>query len=472
MFLFLLFSFNSYSKVIYFDINPDVTLQGSEQQPHELYQIDFNNDSLVEALIVHFYIPGIACYGEMSLNQDGYSDMITDVNNFPKALDSGTVIDSNSQIWYQPFPPSISLIMTQNWRGMNDRFLGIRFKKNNQYYYGWVRLTYPSDEKCVIVKEYAFEDIPHKGINAGEFNLFEPDISLSLTSIDFGKLILGNIKDTSITITNSGNAKLIIDNIDLKGNDSADFILSEDKSGFSLDPGLSKQIKITFKPAAIGSKTALVSFVNSHGITAAIDLKGNCGNQPEPALIISTQNVAFGDTDVGCSKDTSISVSNTGTADLLIENVVISGVNELEFIILTDLSYTTLIPSESKQLIIRFAPIDKGAGKTSSINFISNSKINPSITLTGNGKEPVSVEDNTESAKITIYPNPAQNFISLKIENHTNIYEHNVEIYSITGEKLILCNYTEIIDIGSFPIGLYFVKYNNFITHFIKNSFE
>lgn len=80
-----------------------------------------------------------------------------------------------------------------------------------------------------------------------------------------------------------------------------------------------------------------------------------------------------------------------------------------------------------------------------------------------NLKSDVGINDNI-SNEITIYPNPANDFISIKS------IEIGIEysIYDIKGTLLTSGNTDNFIDISNFPCGVYFIKLNNKIHKFTK----
>jgi hypothetical protein len=56
------------------------------------------------------------------------------------------------------------------WNGSVNQYLGVRVKRNAQYYYGWIELTHQissTGEDQLIVTRTAIETVPNKAINAG-----------------------------------------------------------------------------------------------------------------------------------------------------------------------------------------------------------------------------------------------------------------------------------------------------------------
>ena len=91
----------------------------------------------------------------------------------PLALDKGDSISENEVYWNsnQEHP------MTMNyqgpvgaygyWQGVQDKYLGLRIKINNDYQYGWARLDVSEDAKTFLIKDMLIETTPNKGVTAG-----------------------------------------------------------------------------------------------------------------------------------------------------------------------------------------------------------------------------------------------------------------------------------------------------------------
>ncbi|HWY56377.1 MAG TPA: hypothetical protein VNZ03_18070 [Terriglobales bacterium] len=64
--------------------------------------------------------------------------------------------------WYGPW--------VNGGEGVKDRFLGLRFKINGLYHFGWARISVTTTKNTftAVLKGYAYETIPHKAIIAGQ----------------------------------------------------------------------------------------------------------------------------------------------------------------------------------------------------------------------------------------------------------------------------------------------------------------
>ena len=109
--------------------------------------------------------------------------------------------------------------------------------------------------------------------------------------------------------------------------------------------------------------------------------------EPEPALSVSPLSIDFGDVVVGETATEQVTVTNVGTADLIVSSIVISGVDADNFSV--DETPFTLAPGESQTLDVSFTP-DEVRSFSASLDIDSNGG-SKSVTLTGSGVVPPSL---------------------------------------------------------------------------------
>src|SRR5882672_7665925 len=75
------------------------------------------------------------------------------------------------------------------WTDSLDHFVGMQLEVNNKKYFGWIRCQVFQSPLKLIVKDYAFQNTPRKGIPAGaEFDgdscvdLHEPNNTRNLAT--------------------------------------------------------------------------------------------------------------------------------------------------------------------------------------------------------------------------------------------------------------------------------------------------
>ena len=154
------------AQIIYTDINPDSTFIASLQDPWAMYQLDLNNDGSQDFTITHFHPSANLFIVEMNCSQYGECEVLTDANGIPKALNKNDLIDAQQSSWYNSYANAMH--MSDNWKGMSDKILGLRILKNSNWYYGWTRLDVPADETFFTIKDYAYQSSPGLGLKAGE----------------------------------------------------------------------------------------------------------------------------------------------------------------------------------------------------------------------------------------------------------------------------------------------------------------
>jgi outer membrane protein OmpA-like peptidoglycan-associated protein len=100
----------------------------------------------------------------------------------------------------------------------------------------------------------------------------EKSFSLAKDLINFGKVRIGSTRDTTAyaILKNTGSLPLVISKIENAGPDKIQFTLA-DPNGFILQPGESKNSKISFKPVKAGRTTTNILF-RINGILTSTDV--------------------------------------------------------------------------------------------------------------------------------------------------------------------------------------------------------
>ncbi len=110
---------------------------------------------------------------------------------------------------------------------------------------------------------------------------------------------------------------------------------------------------------------------------------------PSPQISVSSTSLDFGPVHVGDSSFTNLTISNSGSADLIIRQITFSGANTLDFNTRNDnCTGTTLSPSQSCILQIVFSPHSTGP-KSAALAISSNDPNTPTqtVSLTGSGTD-------------------------------------------------------------------------------------
>ncbi len=238
---------------------------------------------------------------------------------------------------------------------------------------------------------------PHSVPLTGSGNgVAAPIASLSPTSLAFGSQDTGTTSTAkTATMTNNGSAAMGITSVGLVGPDSADYVITANGCGTSLAIGASCSVAVAFKPTTATAKAATLRFADAAaGSPHDVALTGTGTTPPppppppaQPAIAITPASLAFGDQEIATSSAVqSVTVKNTGEADLSIGSTAISGT---DFVKGTDsCANTTVAVAGTCTIDVRFSPATAGA-KSATLTIIDNAPGNPhTVGLSGNGTPP------------------------------------------------------------------------------------
>lgn len=101
-----------------------------------------------------------------------------------------------------------------------------------------------------------------------------PDITFNPSSRDFGWVVVGaSSAAQTITITNSGNADLVIGNITKSGANAAEFTIKNNSaSNQTVVPGNSVSLQVVFSPASVNGKSATLSIPSNDPNEATVNV--------------------------------------------------------------------------------------------------------------------------------------------------------------------------------------------------------
>jgi hypothetical protein len=116
--------------------------------------------------------------GSSVMVQNGEELVINALWSFP--LEKETVVRENPVsgcIWTEPlmkaFITGSSKTPTSEeysglWIGKEQKYMGIRFKLDGKFHYGWVKLSHDKLKDEVTINDYAYSKLPEQGIAAGK----------------------------------------------------------------------------------------------------------------------------------------------------------------------------------------------------------------------------------------------------------------------------------------------------------------
>ncbi len=236
---------------------------------------------------------------------------------------------------------------------------------------------------------------------------------------DFGNANTGggNVVRT-FTIENTGTATLTISTINVTGTNAAEFVVSGAPS--SVTAGSSATFNVTFTPAAVGTRTATVHVNNSDcdeadydfavqgtGVTPCLDeinVKGNNVTITDgDATPSAADHTDFGNASTGGGNVVrTFTIENTGTGNLTISSITVTGTNAAEFVVSSG-QLGVITAGSSATFNVTFTPTALGA-RTATIHVNSSDcdEADYDFAVTGNGVAACPAEINVKGNNTTI----------------------------------------------------------------------
>ncbi|ATB29296.1 choice-of-anchor D domain-containing protein [Melittangium boletus] len=172
-------------------------------------------------------------------------------------------------------------------------------------------------------------------------------------TIDFGQVRVGTLSVQALVLANKGSTPTRIESIQLSGGTAfaLDFMPA---LPFTLQPQSTLTLELRFQPSSRGqvAQTLTITSNDPANPTVAVSLQG-AGVAPQ--LVVEPSPILeFGDVRVGSSKESIVTLSNKGTAPLLLTSLSIQGP---PFVLLSPPpSPFVLAPFQSISLKVRFVP--------------------------------------------------------------------------------------------------------------------
>ncbi len=220
----------------------------------------------------------------------------------------------------------------------------------------------------------------------------KPVININPSSIDFGKTVIGNPVVRSIEVQNKGNADL---SVEATVDNPAFTVISQCSR---IQPGNRCELQVRFTPDKIGKiKGKLTLTTNDpEKPDISIPLQGEGLPIPEPDIDVDKTDFDFGNVYIGNEKKVSISIRNTGTADLEISRIELL---DREYFKIIKNNCETVAPSKECKIEVSFRPETTGTFSTS-LKIFSNDKDEGLVEIRLKGKgvkqpEPVIKLDKT-----------------------------------------------------------------------------
>jgi hypothetical protein len=263
---------------------------------------------------------------------------------------------------------------------------------------------------------------------SGFGNTLFPILVLSNSSFNFGIVSVGTFKDTVVTISNNGT-----DTLKISGVTTSTGVFTGRPTVRTVPPGQSFKDTLRFVPASTGGYSGRIFIAgNAPSSPDTITVSGT-GHAPFPILILSRSVVNFGTVKVGQHKDTTITITNSGTDTLRISSSTAS-----LSVFSARPAVRKVFPGQSVLDTLRFAPVATG-GFSGRIVVVSDALSSPdTISVSGTGNPATDVYDPATPDAYSLeqnYPNPfnPSTIIRYGLRSRSTV---RLAIYNIVGQKV------------------------------------
>jgi HYDIN/CFA65/VesB-like, Ig-like domain/Cep192 domain 4 len=206
-----------------------------------------------------------------------------------------------------------------------------------------------------------------------------PTLSVDPPTLPFGNMSVGSSNVQAVTVSNNGPTNLVISQATATGGEFSAIGLV---APLTIAAGQSNRFVVRFAPTVAGSATGSIGLVsNARNSPTAIELSGT-GLASPPAINVNPSRLAFGDLYVGVSSAQTVTISNTGSTEVVISQATITGGG---FRIIGLTAPLTIAAGESKDFKLSFAPAAAGifTGRIMLVGIGANPLA--TIALAGNG---------------------------------------------------------------------------------------
>jgi hypothetical protein len=211
--------------------------------------------------------------------------------------------------------------------------------------------------------------------------IFSPTSSSGLAAnpatVNLGNVNVGSNSSQTLTLTNTASSSITISKVATTG---TGFSASGIAVPLSLAPGKQASVKVSFAATSMGIATGSMAVTsNASNPTLPVALSG-VGMQPQISAVPAS--VSFGVVAVGVSNTQTLTIRDSGNADLILSQAAVSGTG---FSIGGPTLPATVTPGHSVAFTVRFSPAVTGSA-AGTISIGSNAPHSPLIVpVSGSG---------------------------------------------------------------------------------------
>lgn len=223
-----------------------------------------------------------------------------------------------------------------------------------------------------------------------------PKITASTPNISFGNVALNGNKTMNLTITNTGEGDLVLSGNLFVSGDSPNFEVTTGDilNNITLKKDETHQFVLKFSPDEARQYTSKFQIFSNDPTASVFEVPVSGIGGGGPAVIANVQSVDFKGVQINTNSVQTVTLTNTGNADLVISAINIAG-NDAAAYSITEgnpgSTPITIAPNATSNFKIQFAPTQVKPYNNASVVVVSNAGTNFTLAITGEGSPGTSV---------------------------------------------------------------------------------
>ncbi len=263
------------------------------------------------------------------------------------------------------------------------------------------------------------------GVTAPNITVTDAVVPVDDLQIPFGNVTEMATADQVVTVTNDGNADLLIYDVAMANPLAAPFsVQNDDCSNQTLTPASSCTFTVWFSPTAGGAFTDTLDIpsndADENPVTVGVSGTGTPTPVPDIAVTdaiapADDQQIPFPDLTVGNSNNQTLTIANDGNADLVIGTIAQADVLVAPFSVVNDNCSGQMVAVAANCTIdVRFAPTAAGTSNDS-FDIPSNDPDENPLTVSVSGTGLVAAVNNPPSSPSLVSPADGQQGLSTTV---------------------------------------------------------
>lgn len=165
-----------------------------------------------------------------------------------------------------------------------------------------------------------------------EFVVPAPRFVVDTAVYDFGLVVTNAEVTHKFTISNSGNADLVLQEVSVTGAAAPDFRITGNVP-VTLPAGTSDTLSVAFLPVTTGLKSAVVQISTNAPNQAVVQIRlaGESVSQLSPDIVVTPLSADFGEVVIGEAASQGVQIQNAGNIDLTIDGLWLIGIDSSQF---------------------------------------------------------------------------------------------------------------------------------------------